>query len=208
MKETKTIEELQNMIKDIVKNQHPSVVNNNNITNVHISFFLNNVCKNANLDFHNILKNYEDGNMEVISKTFFELPENERPLYCFEGDEGKAYIKYNNEWIMEDEKSWEDQIEREQQELDNEPIGKRMYDLVSMFDKRKVELFHKKWRDTHVYLYESKIEKDCYKAEKLSLMVKKLIKMATIPNIICGVISSENSMKKVFNLPCSSPSLG
>ena len=89
---------------------------------------------------------------------------------------------------MEDENSWEDQIEREQQELDDEPIGKSMYDLVRMFDIRKVELFHKKWRGSHVYLYKRNIEKDCYKAEKQSLMVKKLTKMATIPNKICGVI--------------------
>lgn len=191
-------EMVKEMVKELMVNQQPSIVtsnnNNNNITNMNINFFLNTVCKNAcsieefinkidyeNINFHNILKNYEDGNLEVISKTFFELPENERPLYCFEGDEGKAYIKYNKEWIMEDEKSWEDQIEREQEELDDEPIGKSMYDLVRMFDKRKVVVFHSKWRGTHVYLYENKIDGDCYKSEKQLSMVKKLIAMATIP---------------------------
>jgi hypothetical protein len=110
--------------------------------------------------------------MEIISKTYFELPENERPFYCFEGEEGKAYIKYNKEWIMQDEKGWVDEIEREQHESDDDPIGKSMYDLVRMFDKRKIDVFYKKWTDAHVFLYKNKIGRDCFQAEKQTLMVK------------------------------------
>ena len=42
---TKKVEELESTMKELVKNQQPSVVNN--MTNVNINFFLNTVCKNA-----------------------------------------------------------------------------------------------------------------------------------------------------------------
>lgn len=191
---TKEIEELKSVINEM-KNQQPIVVtNNNNITNVHINFFLNTVCANAcslmefineieykKNNFGNILSNYENGNMEIIKETFKSFPENRRPLYCFEGDEGKAYIKYNKEWIMQDEKGWDEEIEREQHEVEDDPIGKSMYDLVRLFDKRKMEVFHGTWTKSHTYFYKNKMKKDCFAAEKQTLMVKELIKMATVP---------------------------
>ena len=193
------INKIESLVETLVKNQQPSVVNNivnnNNITNININIFLNNECKNActieefidkiqfdKVNYNHILDDYAEGNMEVICREYHELPEFERPLYCFLGDEGKAYIKYNTEWIMEDEKSWIDQIKREQNDINDEPVPNSMYSLVRMFDKKKMEYFYRKWTQSNSYKYEGKINKDCYNAENQHVLVKKLITMATIPD--------------------------
>ena len=133
-------------MEELVKNQQPNVINNsitnniNNITNIQINIFLNNECKNAcnledflnkidfkKVNYNNILTNYLDGNMVVMKRNLDELPEFERPVYCLVGDEGKVYIKHKNGWIMEVKKDWENQIEREQNEIDDEPVANCMY---------------------------------------------------------------------------------
>jgi len=86
--------------------------NNMNIENLSINVYLNEHCKNAlnmtdfvqkiNLSLKDILKTkllgYSGGVSNIIIKNMNELPQNERPVQCFEMKPLEYYVKENDEW--------------------------------------------------------------------------------------------------------------
>jgi hypothetical protein len=51
---------------------------------------------------------YVGGNAEIITKNYKNLPEFERPVYCFTGEDKHqqiAHIQHENSWIVEPELS-------------------------------------------------------------------------------------------------------
>jgi hypothetical protein len=122
------IKELKNIITEMVLNQQPTTINSNisNYINVFINDKFRNACDIrkfiAGIDFskenyHNLLMDYVGGNAEIITKNYKNLPEFERPVYCFTGEDKHqqiAHIQHENNWIVEPELSWERQVQREQ----------------------------------------------------------------------------------------------
>jgi hypothetical protein len=110
---------LKGMIIELVKNQQPTTINNN-ISN-YINVFLNDKCRNAcdkrkfiggtdfsKENYQNLLMDYVGGNSEIITKHYKNLPEFERPVYCFSGEDKQqqiAHIQHENNWIVEPELS-------------------------------------------------------------------------------------------------------
>jgi hypothetical protein len=111
------------MIIESVKNQQPTTINNNNTNYIKIS--LNDKCRNAcdvkkiiagidssKENYHNLLMDYVGGNAEIITKNYNNLPEFERPVYRFSGEDKHqqiAHIQHENNWVVEPESSWERQ---------------------------------------------------------------------------------------------------
>ena len=114
------IRELTSKVTELVKNQQPTIINNNrnNYTNV----FLNEKCRNAydiskfiaGIDFskknhHDLSIDYVGRNAEIISKNYKSLPEFESPVYCFDSKdkhEQIAHIQHKNNWLVEPELSF------------------------------------------------------------------------------------------------------
>jgi hypothetical protein len=169
-----------------------NTINNNNYINI----FLNDKCHNAcdirkfisGIDFskenyHNLLMDYVGGNAEIITKNYKSLPEYERPVYCFEGEDKHqqiAHIQHDNKWIVEPELSWERQVIREQDEIEDDPEPNSMYSLVRLFDKKKMEYFDENYKQSHLYLSQRKFNKDCLDGPNQVKLINKIIEMATV----------------------------
>ena len=186
------IDNLERIIIEMAKNHQPTTINNNNYINI----FLNDKCRNAcditkfiaGIDFskenyHNLLMDYVGGNAEIITKNYNSLPEFERPVYCFTGEDKHqqiAHIQHENNWIVEPELSWERQVQREQDEIEDEPEPNSMYSLVRLFDKKKMKYFDENYKESHLYLSQRKFNKDCLDGNNQVKLINKIIEMATI----------------------------
>jgi hypothetical protein len=188
------IKELKNIITEMVLNHQPTTINNNN--NNYINIFLNDKCRNAcdirkfiaGIDFskenyHNLLMDYVGGNAEIITKNYNNLPEFERPVYCFTGEDKHqqiAHIQHENNWVVEPELNWERQVQREQDEIEDDPEPNSMYSLVRLFDKKKMEYFDENYKQSHLYLSQRKFNKDCLDGNNQVKLINKIIEMATV----------------------------
>ena len=126
---------------------------------------------------------YVGGNAEIITKNYNNLPEFERPVYCFSGEDKHqqiAHIQHGNSWIVEPELSWERQVQREQDEIEDDPEPNSMYSLVRLFDKKKMEYFDENYRQSHLYLSQRKFNKDCLDGNNQVKLINKIIEMATV----------------------------
>ena len=99
-------------ITELVKNQRPTMINNN-----YINIFLNDKCHNAydikkfiagidfsKENFEKFIQDYVGGNADIIIKNYTGLPEYERPVYVFDGEDehqNVARIQYDNKWVVE-----------------------------------------------------------------------------------------------------------
>ena len=201
--ETDLREEINNlkvMIIELAKNQQPTTINNsidNSINNTnYINIFLNDKCRNAcdirkfiagidfsKENFQNILKDYVGGNAEIITKSYNRLPENERPVYVFSGEDEHqkvAHIQYENKWVVERELGWEKQVRREYNDGSDDPVPNSMYSLVRLFDKKKMEYFDENFKDNHLYLSQRKFNKDCLDDGKQLELINKIIDTVSI----------------------------
>ena len=203
--ETDLREEINNlkvMIIELAKNQQPTTINNNSIDNSinntnYINIFLNDKCHNAcdirkfiagidfsKENFQNILKDYVGGNAEIITKSYNRLPENERPVYVFSGEDEHqkvAHIQYDNKWIVERELGWEKQVRREYNDgMNDDPEPNSMYSLIRLFDKKKMEYFDENFKDNHLYLSQRKFNKDCLDDGKQLELINKIIDTVSI----------------------------
>ena len=194
------IDNLERIILGMAKNQQPTTINNNIDNSVNnnnfINIFLNDKCHNAcdikkfiagidfsKENFQNILKDYVGGNAEIITKSYNNLPENERPVYVFSGEDEHqkvAHIQYDNKWVVERELSWEKQVRREYDESSDEPEPNSMYSLIRLFDKKKMEYFDENFKDNHLYLSQRKFNKDCLDDGKQLELINKIIDTVSI----------------------------
>ena len=196
------LERVIDQLTVLVKNQQPTTINNNdnsvnNINNTnYINVFLNNKCHNgcdikkfiAGIDFskenfQNILKDYVGGNAEIITKSYNSLPENERPVYVFSGEDEHqkvAHIQYDNKWVVERELGWEKQVRREYNDGNDDPVPNSMYSLIRLFDKKKMEYFDENFKDNHLYLSQRKFNKDCLDDGKQLELINKIIDTVSI----------------------------
>ena len=166
------------------------------ITNNYINIFLNDKCHNAydikrfiaGIDFskenyQNILRDYVGGNAEIITKSYNNLPENERPLYVFKGEDEHqkvAHIQYDNKWVVERELGWEKQVRREYNDGNDDPVPNSMYSLIRLFDKKKMEYFDNNYKQSHLYLSQRKFNKDCLDDEKQLELINTIVDMVSI----------------------------
>jgi hypothetical protein len=202
--ETDLREEINNlkvMIIEMAKNQQPTTINNsidNSINNTnYINIFLNDKCHNAcdirkfiagidfsKENFQNILKDYVGGNAEIITKSYNSLPENERPVYVFSGEDEHqkvAHIQYDNKWVVERELGWEKQVRREYNDgINDDPEPNSMYSLIRLFDKKKMEYFDENYKQSHLYLSQRKFNKDCLDDGKQLELINKIIDTVSI----------------------------
>lgn len=189
---------LKGMIMEMAKNQQPTTINNNNNinNNNYISIFLNDKCHNAydikkfiagidfsKENFERLIRDYVGGNAEIITKNYNSLPEYERPVYVFTGEDEHqkiAHIQYNNKWVVERELGWEKQVRREYNEETDEPVPNSMYSLIRLFDKKKMEYFDENYRQSHLYLSQRKFNKDCLDDGKQLELINKIIDTVSI----------------------------
>ena len=187
------LEKVIDKLTDLVKNQQPSTtINNNNYINI----FLNDKCHNAydikkfiaNIDFskenfEKLIQDYVGGNAEIITKNYNSLPEYERPIYVFNGEDEHqkvAHIHYDNKWVVERELGWEKQVRREYNDGSDEPEPNSMYSFVRLFDKKKMEYFDENYRESHLRLSQRKLHKDCLDDGKQLELINKIIDMVSI----------------------------
>jgi hypothetical protein len=126
------INNLKVMIIELAKNQQPTTINNDNRVNNSINnnnfinIFLNDKCHNAcdikkyiaGIDFskenyQNLLKDYVGRNAEIITKSYNSLPEYERPIYSFIGEDEHqkvVHIQHDDKWVVERELGWTNQV--------------------------------------------------------------------------------------------------
>jgi hypothetical protein len=188
---------LKGMIVELAKNLQPTSITNNN-TN-YINIFLNDKCRNAcditkfiaGIDFskenyQNILKDYVGGNAEIITKSYKSLPEFERPVYIFNGEDEHqkvAHIHYDNKWVVERELGWEKQVRREYNDGNDDPVPNSMYSLIRLFDKKKMEYFDNNYKQSHLYLSQRKFNKDCLDDGKQLELINTIVDMVSMdPN--------------------------
>jgi hypothetical protein len=190
---------LKGLIIELSKNLQPtSVINNNNINNNnnYINIFLNDKCHNAcdikrfiagidfsKENFEKLIRDYVGGNAEIITKNYNSLPEYERPVYVFNGEDEHqkvAHIQYDNKWVVERELGWEKQVRREYNDGNDDPIPNSMYSLIRLFDKKKMEYFDNNYRQSHLYLSQRKFNKDCLDDGKQLELINKIIDMVSI----------------------------
>lgn len=189
---------LKGMIMEMAKNQQPTTINNNiNNNNNYINIFLNDKCHNAydikrfiaSIDFskenfEKLIRDYVGGNAEIITKNYNSLPEYERPVYVFNGEDEHqkvAHIQYDNKWIVERELGWEKQVRREYNDgVNDDPEPNSMYSLVRLFDKKKMEYFDENYRQSHLYLSQRKLNKDCLDDGKQLELINKIIDTVSI----------------------------
>ena len=129
------------------------------------------------------MKDYVGGNAEIITKSYNNLPENERPVYVLSGEDEHqkvAHIQYDNKWVVERELSWEKQVRREYNESSDEPEPNSMYSLIRLFDKKKMEYFDENFKDNHLYLSQRKFNKDCLDDGKQLELINKIIDTVSI----------------------------
>ena len=197
------IDNLERIILTLVNNQQPTAINNtinDNRVNINaniINVFLNDKCGNAcdiekfiaGIDFskenyHKILQDYVGGNAEIITKSYKSLPEFERPVYSFSGEDEHqkvVHIQHDDKWIVEREINWMDQVRREYNDgVNDDPLPNSMYSLVRLFDKKKMEYFDKNYQQSHLYLSQRKLNKDCLDDGKQLELINKIIEMAVV----------------------------
>jgi hypothetical protein len=188
---------LKGMIIELAKNQQPptTINNTNNISN-YINVFLNDKCHNAydikkfisgidfsKENFEKLIRDYVGGNAEVITKNYKSLPEFERPIYCFNGEDEHqkvAHIQHDDKWIVERELGWEKQVRREYNDGSDDPEPNSMYSLVRLFDKKKMEYFDENYKQSHLYLSQRKFNKDCLDDGKQLELINKIIDMVSL----------------------------
>jgi hypothetical protein len=189
------IDNLDRIILGMAKNQQPSTTINNNNNN-YINIFLNDKCYNAcdikkfiaNIDFskenfEKIIMDYVGSNVDIITKNYKSLPEYERPIYIFNGEDEHqkvAHIQYDSKWVVERELGWEKQVRREYNESTDEPEANSMYSLVRLFDKKKMEYFDENYGESHLRLSQRKLHKDCLDDGKQLELINKIIDMVSI----------------------------
>jgi hypothetical protein len=192
------IDNLERIIVEMAKSQQPTTINNNNNinNNNYISIFLNDKCHNAydikrfiagidfsKENFERLIRDYVGGNAEIITKNYNSLPEYERPVYVFTGEDEHqkiAHIQYDNKWVVERELGWEKQVRREYNEETDEPVPNSMYSLIRLFDKNKMEYFDENYRQSHLYLSQRKFNKDCLDDGKQLELINKIIDTVSI----------------------------
>jgi hypothetical protein len=190
------IDNLERIIIEMAKNQQaPTTINNVSNKN-YINIFLNDKCHNAcdirkfiaGIDFskenyHNLLMDYVGGNAEIITKNYKNLPEFERPIYSFSGEDEHqkvVHIKHNDKWIVERELGWEKQVRREYNDGNDDPIPNSMYSLVRLYDKKRMEYFDDNFKQNHLYLSQRKFNRDCLDDGKQLELINKIIDMVSI----------------------------
>ena len=196
------IDNLERIILGMANNQQPAInntINNDNRVNNtnYINVFLNDKCGNAcdikkfiaGIDFskenyQKILQDYVGGNAEIITKSYKSLPEFERPVYSFSGEDENqkvAHIQHDDKWIVEHEVSWLNQVRREYNDgVNDEPEPNSMYSLVRLFDKKKMEYFDENYKQSHLYLSQRKFNRDCLDDGKQLELINKIIEMAVV----------------------------
>lgn len=192
------VDNLQKIIIELSKSQKLTTINNTNTNynNHFINVFLNDKCRNAcdirkfiaGIDFskenyHALLLDYVGENAEIISKNYKSLPEHERPIYTFAGEDKYqkiAHIMHENKWIEEPEINWERQVISEQDDIEDDPKSNSMYSLVRLFDKKKMEYFDENYQKSHLYLSQRKLNKDCFDGDKQVKLINKIIEMARV----------------------------
>jgi hypothetical protein len=96
--------------------------------------------------YQNILKDYVGGNAEIKTKSYDSLPDNERPVYVFNGEDDHrkvAHVQYDNEWIVERELGWGKQVRREYKDgINDDPQPNSMDSLIRLFEKKKKKMKH------------------------------------------------------------------
>jgi hypothetical protein len=192
------IKELKSIIIDLVKNQQPTIINNNNNNNININITLNEKCGNAcnikqfleNIEFKyehidRILSDYVNGNAEIIARNYNALPQLERPFYSFAGEDTNqeiVHIKHDDNWIAEPEIKWHKRIQMGKDLTDSEEDSlpsDSMYSFIRMFDKNKLKNFEEKFLKDDIYKKGRRLERDCCDPDLQSLLINKLISMAT-----------------------------
>jgi hypothetical protein len=196
-KKIDNLERVIDKLSVLVQNQQPptTINNTNNISN-YINVFLNDKCHNAydikkfisgidfsKENFEKLIRDYVGGNAEVITKNYNSLPEYERPIYCFNGEDEHqkvAHIQHDDKWIVERELGWEKQVRREYNDGNDDPEPNSMYSLVRLFDKKKMEYFDENYKQSHLYLSQRKFNKDCLDDGKQLELINKIIDMVSI----------------------------
>ena len=192
------LEKVIDKLTVLVQNQQVSTINNNinnNITN-YINVFLNDKCHNAydikkfisgidfsKENFEKLLRDYVGGNAEIITKNYNSLPECERPIYTFNGEDEHqkvVHIKHDDKWVVERELGWEKQVRREYNESNDDPEPNSMYSLVRLYDKKRMEYFDENYKQSHLYLSQRKFNKDCLDDGKQLELINKIIDMVSI----------------------------
>ena len=185
------------MIIEMAKNLQPTTINNSiNSNNNYINIFLNDKCHNAydikkfiagidfsKENFEKLIQDYVGGNADIITKNYKSLPEYERPVYVFNGEDEHqkvAHIQYDDKWVVERELGWEKQVRREYNETTDEPEPNSMYSLVRLFDKKKMEYFDENYGESHLRLSQRKLHKDCLDDGKQLELINKIIDMVSI----------------------------
>jgi hypothetical protein len=192
------LEKVIDKLTDLVRNQQPTTVNNNNSinNNNYINIFLNEKCHNAydikrfiagidfsKENFEKLIMDYVGGNAEIITKNYNNLPEYERPVYVFNGEDEHqkiAHIQYDNKWIVERELGWEKQVRKEYNDGSDDPVPNSMYSLIRLFDKKKMEYFDENYKHSHLYLSQRKFNKDCLDDGKQLELINKIIDTVSI----------------------------
>ena len=200
------IDNLERVIEQLtvlVKTQQPTTINNDNRVNNsinnnnYINVFLNDKCHNAcdirkfiagidfsKENFQNILKDYVGGNAEIITKRYNNLPEYERPIYSFVGEDEHqkvVHIQHDDKWVVERELGWTNQVRIEYNDgMNDDPEPNSMYSLIRLFDKKKMEYFDKNFKDNHLYLSQRKFNKDCLDDGKQLELINKIIDTVSI----------------------------
>jgi hypothetical protein len=193
------IDKLESIILEMAKNQQPTIINNNNTNNsININITLNEKCGNAcnikqfleNIEFKyehidRILSDYVNGNAEIIARNYNALPQLERPFYSFAGEDMEqeiAHIKNDDKWTAEPEYKWEKRIRLGKNLTDSEEDSlpsDSMYSFIRMFDKNKLKYFDEKFLKNDIYKKGRRLERDCCDPDLQSLLINKLISMAT-----------------------------
>ena len=196
------LERVIDQLTVLVKNQQPTTtINNDNSINTnntnYINIFLNDKCHNAcdirkfiaGIDFskenyQNILKDYVGGNAEIITKSYNNLPEYERPIYSFVGEDEHqkvVHIQHDDKWVVERELGWTNQVRIEYNDgVNDDPEPNSMYSLIRLFDKKKMEYFDENFKDNHLYLSQRKFNKDCLDDGKQLELINKIIDTVSI----------------------------
>jgi hypothetical protein len=190
------IDNLEKIIVEMAKNQHPATINNNINNNNYINIFLNDRCRNAcdirkfiagidfsKENFEKLLRDYVGGNAEIITKNYNNLLEYERPIYSFNGEDEHqkvVHIKHDDKWVVERELGWEKQVRREYNDGNDDPEPNSMYSLVRLYDKKRMEYFDENYKQNHLYLSQRKFNKDCLDDGKQLELINKIIDTISI----------------------------
>jgi hypothetical protein len=126
-----------------------------------------------------------NGNAEIIARNYNALPQLERPFYSFAGEDMEqeiAHIKNDDKWTAEPEYKWEKRIRLGKNLTDSEEDSlpsDSMYSFIRMFDKNKLKYFEEKFLKDDIYKKGRRLERDCCDPDLQSLLINKLISMAT-----------------------------